>query len=323
MFRGFSSITKEELLSKVTEKTLCYHYLGVTPPCLINSPLRIDKNPSLGLRLYNNKVYYKDFSNNDSGSIYDLLGHLWGCSYREVVERVVKDLALDSIESMQSCKITYHHTGKASTNTTSIQCRIREWRKHDIDYWASYGITLEWLKYADVYPISHYFISKNDNTYTFSADKYAYVYIEHKEGNTTMKVYQPFNKRFKWFSKHDRSVISLWTKIPEKGDKLVVCSSVKDALCLWCNVGIPAISVQGEGYPISNTAIEVLKKRYTNIYILFDNDETGLKDGVSLSDSTGFINIILPPFEGGKDVSDFYKLFGEKVFKEVLGGLFS
>ena len=158
--------------------------------------------------------------------------------------------------------------------------------------------------------------------YTFGADKYAYCFVERKEGKITLKVYQPFNtKGFKWSNKHDRSVISLWTKVPEKGKRICICSSLKDALCLWANTGIPAISVQGEGYSMSETAINELKKRFERIYVLFDlfdNDEPGLKDGEKLSHETGFINVVLPPFKGGKDISDYYKIKGKEAFVELI-----
>ena len=85
-----------------------------------------------------------------------------------------------------------------------------------------------------------------------------------------------------------------------------------DALCLWANTGIPAIAIQGEGYGMSDTAINELKRRYTEVYILLDNDEAGLIDGEKLSESTGFINRVLPKFEGGKDVSDLFKYLGDK-----------
>ena len=160
---------------------------------------------------------------------------------------------------------------------------------------------------------------------TFKADKYAYSYVERKEGKITLKIYQPFNKKgFKWTNKHDSSVISLWTKVPEKGDKICICSSVKDALCLSANTNIPAIAIQGEGYSISKTAINNLKERYKNIYILLDNDAPGIKDAEKLAKETGFINLVLPIFEGGKDISDLYKILNNKQkFKQILLNLFN
>ena len=142
----------------------------------------------------------------------------------------------------------------------------------------------------------------------FGADKYAYAYVERKEGKVTLKIYQPYNKGgYKWSNRHDRSVISLWTKVPEYGDRICICSSMKDALCLWANTGIPALAIQGEGYGMSDTAISELKRRYSHIYILLDNDEAGLQDAVKLSESTGFTNVVLPRVNDNKDISDLYK----------------
>jgi DNA primase len=108
-----------------------------------------------------------------------------------------------------------------------------------------------------------------------------------------------------------------------EGDKICICSSLKDALCLWSNTGIPALAIQGEGYPISESAVNELRRRYKEIYILLDNDTAGLKDGVSLASSTGFINLILPQFEGGKDVSDLYKVKGRDTFLKTILPLFN
>ena len=117
-------------------------------------------------------------------------------------------------------------------------------------------------------------------------------------------------------------MVSLWTKIPETGDKVVICASLKDALCFWANTGIPSLALQGEGYGMSNTAISELKRRYKQVYILFDNDSAGLDDSKKLSSQTGFVNLILPQFEGGKDVSDLMKVKGKEYFLQVIKGLF-
>ena len=115
----------------------------------------------------------------------------------------------------------------------------------------------------------------------------------------------------------------MWTKVPPSGKKICICSSLKDALCLWSNTGIPAIATQGEGYTMSDTAIKELKKRFEKVYILFDCDEAGLIDGEKLSKQTGFINLVLPKFEGGKDVSDLYHTLQDKQkFREIILNLF-
>ena len=74
---------------------------------------------------------------------------------------------------------------------------------------------------------------------------------------------------------------------------------------------------------MSDTAISELKRRYKEIYILLDNDEAGLKDGLSLSESTGFTNVVLPKFEGGKDISDAFKILGKEKWLKLIVPLFN
>lgn len=74
---------------------------------------------------------------------------------------------------------------------------------------------------------------------------------------------------------------------------------------------------------MSDTAISELKRRFKKVYILFDCDEAGLIDGEKLSKQTGFTNVVLPKFEGGKDVSDLYHSLQDKnKFKETILQLF-
>lgn len=314
-------------ISHIREADIAAYYLGVKSiPCLIASPLRQDRRPSFSLFSNNGEeVGFIDYSTREHGSIIDLLMRMWNCSFLEAKKRIANDMG-DAKLNISVGKGSYSSRIPVRTNSgIDLQCRVREWRDYDIEYWNSYGISLEWLKYADVYPISHKIVVKDDISYAFGADKYAYAYVEFKEGKTTLKIYQPFNTRgFKWANRHDRSVISLWTKVPAEGDRVCVCSSLKDALCLWANTGIPALAIQGEGYGISNTAVSELKRRFKKVYICLDNDEPGKKDAEHLASKTGFTNVVLPQFEGGKDISDMFKVLRDKEkFKEIILNLFN
>ena len=324
---GKSSVSLDDILSKVTEADILSYYLGVTEvPCIINSPLRQDRRPSFGLYSSDGiRIFYIDLATKDSGGLFDLLGKMWNCGFKEVLNKINKDISKfcggASIHSYTPCAV---RSTSSYNKDTDLQCKIRDWRDYDIEYWASYGITLEWLKYAEVYPISHKIVIKDGHRYVFGADKYAYAYVEHKEGKVTLKIYQPFNKAgYKWSNKHDNSVVSLWTKVPEYGEQICICSSLKDALCLWANTGIPAICPQGESYRISNTAINELKRRFKKIYIIFDNDKAGILDGKKLAEATGFTNLILPKFDNGKDISDAYKILGKDEWLKMMRLLFS
>jgi hypothetical protein len=269
---------------------------------------------------------FKDFGDTSShGSLLDLLCKFWNCSFNQVFDKILEVMAKHqgndvTIKSRQIKTLTR----RESNELTKIQVAVRPWRDYDYEYWASYGIEKQWLKYAEIYAISHKIITKKDKEtgktkkYIFPADKLAYVFTDYKNDKLSMKVYQPMNtKGFKWCSSMDASVISLWTKIPEYGDRVVICSSLKDALCLSCQLHIPAIAPQGEGYNISDTAANELRRRYKKVFICFDVDKPGLRDAEELAKKTGFKNIV-PDLRGEKDLSDWYKSLEDKTkFKEL------
>ena len=325
---GEHSITLEDVLARTTEFDILYHYFNVSDlPTIIHSPLRQDNRPSFGLYTLDGKrVHYTDLATKDRGGLFDLLMKYWGESYKGMLNHLWKDLpnfsnANVQFNSMKSER-TYQYQSLKSRNI-DLQCKVREWRDYDIEYWASYGISLEWLKYADIYPISHKIVIRDGQRYVFGADKYAYAYVERKEGKVTLKIYQPYNKGgYKWSNRHDRSVISLWTKVPEYGDRICICSSMKDALCLWSNTGIPALAIQGEGYGMSDTAVGELKRRYKEVFIALDGDKAGVEDSIKLQKDTAFKIIDCPLIDKAKDWSDIYHFYGKeallKEFKKAL-----
>ena len=325
---GEHSITLEDVLARTTEFDILYHYFNVSElPTIIHSPLRQDNRPSFGLYTLDGKrVHYTDLATKDRGGLFDLLMKYWGESYKGMLNHLWKDLPSFSNANVQfnsmKSERTYQYQSLKSRNI-DLQCKVREWRDYDIEYWASYGISLEWLKYADIYPISHKIVIRDGQRYVFGADKYAYAYVERKEGKVTLKIYQPYNKGgYKWSNRHDRSVISLWTKVPEYGDKICICSSMKDALCLWANTGIPALAIQGESYGMSDTAIGELKRRYKEVFIALDGDKAGVEDSIKLQKETAFKIIDCPLIDKAKDWSDIYHFYGKeallKEFKKAL-----
>lgn len=312
------SICLDDILNKVSEVDILNHYLGIsTLPILINSPFRQDKNPSVSVFINrNNNVIFKDFGTHKSYNLWSFLEDYWCCSYEEVLNRLNKDL--HNIKNIKgTLKVT--HYKQYIHKSSKLEVTIREWRDYDLQYWESYGINLKWLKFGRVYPISYIFINGN----RFPAEKYAYVYIEKKDGNITMKVYQPFSERMKWLSKHDNSVWDLWDKLPQKGNKLIITSSRKDALCIWSNTGIPAISLQGEGYIPKEHVVQQLKDRFETIFVLYDNDfnsdiNNGRLFGQSLANKFRLKQIEIPTEWKSKDTSDLCFNWGKNVVKQVI-----
>ena len=322
------SVSLNDIKSRVTEIDILSFYLSIKElPCVINSPFREDNRPSFGIYLSNKsqRVYYKDYATNDSGGLFDLLGKLWNCNYKKVLENINKDI--NNIDK-GNVKLNTGHTITIRSNdehhsSSDLQCKIREWKDYDIEYWSSYGISLKWLKYADVYPISHKIIIKDGHKYVFKADKLAYAYVERKEGKVSIKIYSPYNKKYKWCSNTDRSVWGLWTKIPKYGDNLIISSSVKDCLNIMCNLGIPSICLQGEGFLPKPHIMNQLKERYKNIIIFFDNDfenlnNPGHTDALKICEEYNLKMVEIPSEFKSKDPSDLYKNYGKEKYLEIM-----
>lgn len=317
--RGSDSTSIEKVNDLYSDFDIAHKYLGITcVPEVINSPLRQDNNPSLRLFINNrtNSLWFKDFGSGEKGSLYDLLARMWNVSKDKVYDRILEDMPAPALIRKHRVKVYRKSAGK-------VEVRVREWRDYDIAYWDSYGISLPWLKFGEIYPISHIIITKNGHSYPIPAEKYAYVYVERKDGIVSFKIYQPYSKEYKWMSKHDSSVWDLWTKIPEKGDKLIITSSRKDALAIWSNTGIPALSLQGEGYIPKEHVVQQLKDRYNKVYVLYDNDfqseeNHGRMYGKMIAERFNVTQIEIPEKWESKDPSDLVKNHGREVLREVI-----
>lgn len=317
--RGSDSTSIEKVNDLYSDFDIAHKYLGITcVPEVINSPLRQDNNPSLGLFINNrtNSLWFKDFGSGEKGSLYDLLARMWNVSKDKVYDRILEDMPAPALIRKHGVKVYRKSAGK-------VEVRVREWRDYDIAYWDSYGISLPWLKFGEIYPISHIIITKNGHSYPIPAEKYAYVYVERKDGIVSFKIYQPYSKEYKWMSKHDSSVWDLWTKIPEKGDKLIITSSRKDALAIWSNTGVPALSLQGEGYIPKEHVVQQLKDRYNKVYVLYDNDfqseeNHGRMYGKMIAEKFNVTQIEIPEKWESKDPSDLVKNHGREVLREVI-----
>lgn len=315
-----SSISKTEILQHYSETevlSIVFPWIK-SLPCLVCSPLRQDNKPSFSIYVTNGgHIRFKDHATGENGTLLDLLCQYWNCTISQALERISKFfVGKDNI--VIKPKQIKAFTRKEYNHLTSLQVTVRPWRDYDYAYWSSYGVEKKWLHYAEIYPISFKIVTKKlslkdkGKRCIFPADKYAYCFVERKEGHLSLKIYQPFNTHgYKWCSKMDSSVIGLWTKIPKTGDRVVICSSLKDALCVSCQLHIPTLCLQGEGYNMSETAINELKRRFNKVYVSYDGDKSGVDDAKKLCEKTKFINIPCPIIGKAKDWSDIFHYFGK------------
>lgn len=326
--KGRPSLDKDSVLSKVSDVDLLLRYFpNITEiPSVISSPLRRDEHPSF--RIYSpdgTKIRWYDYVTGESGGMLDLLQRTLCVTFDgllQIIEtQVVPNGGITTSKGTARRKLRINST----ESTCQVRSQMRNWEEYDFQYWESYGVPRKWLLHADIYPISHIFIvSESGYVRTIKADKYAYTFVERKDGICSEKVYQPYNKLgMKWRSGHDSSVWDLWTKLPPRGEKCIITSSRKDALCIWANSGIPSVSLQGEAVGVKPQVMEELKGRFKEVFVLYDNDMKGEQnygriDGKKLADQFGITQIEIPDIYLCKDISDLYKKYGHGIVVKVL-----
>lgn len=300
----------EQILSEQGEINILSKYLPEIKklPCLIQCPYRIDKKPSLGLQFYQGRIIYKDFSTNEKGGLLSLLKKITGKNTGDICKDLDNcNISNDIIRINNNTPIQIQNS---INKQNVIQIRRRDINDNDIHYWQSYGVNTNILEKHGVYPIDYYWI----NQYRFKSDKLAYAYRVVINGNVYYKIYQPLSKEHKWVNNYPRDTISLEKYISNTEKPIIMCSSIKDALCLKCNInGLDVCALQGEGYNIPQSFLDKYKNR--KIFILFDNDKAGINYSLKLSESTQIPNIIIPEFQGGKDISDYYLCYGKDQFQ--------
>ena len=323
----FSNGRSTKSYDRVSDFDILSYYLNIKKiPAKIHSPLRDDKKPSFGLFTADGEtVRYIDFATGEKGNIVKLMSLYWNISYEEALERIKSEIGTKQMPT-PIMRITRLHSTESGEHNIKIGVKVRDWEQYDIDFWESYGISLPWLKFGDVYPISHVVLHHEDGKMTFGAEKYAYAYIEHKDGIVSTKVYQPFSETRKWINDHDSSVWDLWSKIPDNGENLIITSSRKDALCIWENSGIPSLSLQAEGYIPKRHVVEQLKQRFNNVFVLYDNDfkskeNHGLIFGKRMADEFNITMLLIPEEYQTKDPSDFCKAYGRDETRKLINKL--
>ena len=325
------SVSREDI--SLSDVEILRRYMDVsTLPCSISSPLLDDdRNPSFSFMEKGDTVVWKDFGTGQKGTLIQLLAKLWKVNYSEALLKI----KLDEGSRIPKFDLLRRYKGRTRvTKNSTINVKTREWRDYDREYWSSYGITEAFATWCNVYPVSHALFTYEDKekrkrTATVPMDKLAYAYFEWKDGKSSIKLYQPFSKTMKWLSKHDQSVWDLWKQAfwyaeNKSDEQVILTSSRKDAMCLWQNLGVPAMSLQGEGYLPKPQVMKQVFQRFKNVYIWYDNDFSHESDNPGQDNAKKLIelypqlkNICIPTEFECKDPSDLYKAYGKDALVTV------
>lgn len=316
-------LNQNYILSQISEKEIFDRYLGKPykySEMLISNLRDDDSTESLNIYVKDGHLRYKDFGHSQ-GNCFEYVKNLYQCSYKESLEIIAKDFGLIKGKSIEKPKIiSLQPQEKFIKVITPVK---RGWKSLDKEYWYNkYYVTLDRLVNKNIFPANYVYLkNRPDNMFIWaqhSDNNPIYVY----EVNGLYKCYKPLceDKKSKWISTLTSDDIQGMNQLSERGELLIITSSMKDVLVL--NVlGYEAIALGGEGNFLNPKIADYLWACFDNIVIFYDNDRAGIEGATKLAESIGAGMTYIPTEYKEKDISDFIAKFRIEETKNLINKL--
>jgi len=185
-------------------------------------------------------------------------------------------------------------------------------RADEIAYWQRYGITDKVLQKYHVKSLFRYeTISNQGNPFSLTSTKNEPIFC-YVMGDF-VKIYRPNSKlRFLYGGDKSKDYIFGFEQLPSKGDILFITGGEKDVLSLSSH-HFNAICFNSETASIPEPIIESLQLRFRHIILLYDTDETGLREAERQAKQLEpyhvfCLSLSLQGTKTEKDISDFFAL---------------
>ena len=317
-------ITKEFLLSKNSEETYMSTYLRVPiKRGLFCSPLRKDHKPTCSFcHSKKGELMYHDFGTGFHENFVGVVMEIHKCSYQEALNVIAEDFGyISKAEDRPAVKIKVSNIKLEEKTETLIQIKPKAFSEQELKWWKGFGVTEKTLKKYKVFSCDSIFL--NGDYFSSSSPRvpiYGY-YCGKKNGQELWRIYFPSKRSFRFLSNVGKSYIQGAKQLPKTGDILLVTKSQKDVMLAY-ELGIPAIAPCSEVLFLSNKQIQHLKKRFKTIVVCYDTDITGIHNLKQIKVKHPDLHtFFIPRKYGVKDISDFFKKYGEEETRRLAGEL--
>lgn len=295
-----------KILNKINDLDIFSYYLGYLPELqkMYPSPFRSERNPSFNVYLNaQGNLRYKDFGHSQ-GTALDFVMIMTGLNYAEVQNKIYADLG-----DKKTLKVELIQKKKSVFKIVS-----RPFNAEDAQYWGNQGVTLETLKKYNV--IACRLVYVNGKLWFIHQSNFpTYVY----EFGDKVKIYRPFadKKSIKFVGNVPNKIPQGYEQLPESNEYLIITKSLKDVM-FFHEYGMPAIAPHGEDMPIHEEYLQELKEKFNNFIVIYDNDVPGVKGSLKLTQEIGASYWNIPKHYNVKDITDFYKTYGQEMTNNLL-----
>lgn len=322
------TITKELLLSHITETEVFYKYFGPFKlKKTYSSPFRKDDYPSFGFYINsNNEVISNDIVKKEKLDCIAFVAKLYEINYYQAIKLICRDfnlfkdkIDLRTLSILDNKKLVKKETffKESETKKTKIQIVKKDFTKEDLEYWNRREITKKELIENNVYSISDLYINK----YEIKNEeilKFAY-YVKDEENNGYFKIYQPQAKIYKWISNIPLNLPFGYTELPYLSETLIVTKSQKERI-IFKKFFTDVIATQNETIIAFEKCVPLLKK-YKRIIICFDADNPGVTASKEITSKYNLEYFNTPNYllkQGIKDVDEYVVRYGTNALKKRL-----
>jgi len=257
---------------------------------------------------------FKDFSSGIGGCYVELVKVYFNIRTRgEAAMKIIQDYNQYVLNN--DCNPIKEYKFYSRYKVTDYE--MRHWTTVDQKYWTKFNIGSRLLEKYNVAPLQYYVMTKEDNDGKESSItiKGLSLYGYFKDDGTLYKVYQPkvSDKKFIKVKNYIQGSDQL------KYDKkyLVITSSLKDLMTferLKLN-DAESIAPDSENTLIPESMLKSIIPKYEKIFVLFDNDEAGIRSMKKYKEKYDFDYVVL---DMEKDLSDSIKVHGLTKTREVL-----
>ena len=235
-----------------------------------------EKTPSMYIYLDQKNVYkYKDFSSGNGGDALHLVQTLFCLTNRASASYKIID---DYNEYLKNNEHVALREIKPQSKYKVTDYEIRHWNNLDQKYWTDYHIGSKMLEKYNVAPLEYYVMSKIDDDIESKIEiRKNYVYGYFKNDGSLYKIYQPKLKESKFIKVRD--YIQGSEQLTGEKKFLVITSSLKDLMAFnkLKITDAEAIAPDSENSMIPTNYMVNAIKHYKSVFVLFDNDEAGIK----------------------------------------------
>lgn len=318
-------ISTKNLISAITDVPVEWvfeYYLNLNER-LVGQDLKIlsvfnpkDKVPSMCL--YHDGTYkFKDFSSGFQGDNLELVRYMFNLEHRwQAASKIINDYQ----EFVNNNSKRHAYDTVSQDRYKVVDYEIRHWQEHDQNYWLRFHIGSKMLEFYNVMPLSYYVMEKTEANGQIKSFKHVngYIYGYFKNDGTLYKIYKPLDKDNKFTKVQNYIQGSEQLSFDKK--YLVITSSLKDLMSFkkLKIQGVEVIAPDSENSMLAETTMSKLIRQYTKIFVIFDNDEPGIKAAERYHSKYNIPYIVLPL---EKDIADSVEKHGIDKTREVLFGL--